>query len=94
MALRSGGTHGAFEVGVLNAFVDHFSKTDIHYDYLSGVSIGALNSSFFSLYDYGRERGAIDDMKKVYTEHDMKELWEAWPSIIFEPLWKSSLVSN
>ena len=32
LALRSGGTHGAFEVGVLNAFVDHLTKLDVHYD--------------------------------------------------------------
>ena len=94
LALRSGGTHGAFEVGVLSAFVDHLVKIDIHWDFLSGVSIGAINASAFSLYDYGREREAINDIKKIYTEHDMTELWEAWPAVIFEPLWKKSFVKN
>ena len=66
----------------------------MHYDYLSGVSIGAINAAAFALYDFGREREAVDAMKKIYTEHDMHELWEYWPGVIFPPLWEKSFVNN
>lgn len=50
LALRGGGVHGSFEVGVLKAFLDGLDPEDIQYDYVSGVSIGAINASILALY--------------------------------------------
>ena len=48
LALRGGGVHGAYEVGVLKAFTEF-----LNYDYISGVSIGALNTAVFAMYPPG-----------------------------------------
>jgi len=53
LAMRGGGIHGAFEVGVLKAFTDNLQPTDYMYDVLSGVSVGALNTGMLSIYGYG-----------------------------------------
>ena len=45
LALRGGGVHGSFEVGVLKAFVENLDPIDVQYDIVSGVSIGALIAS-------------------------------------------------
>ena len=45
LALRGGGVHGSFEVGVLKAFVENLDPIDVRYDIVSGVSIGALIAS-------------------------------------------------
>ena len=45
LALRGGGVHGSFEIGVLKAFVEKLDPVDVQYDIVSGVSIGALISS-------------------------------------------------
>jgi predicted acylesterase/phospholipase RssA len=45
LALRGGGVHGSFEVGVLKAFVEKLDPIDVQYDIVSGVSIGALIAS-------------------------------------------------
>lgn len=45
LALRGGGVHGSFEIGVLKAFVENLDPIDVQYDIVSGVSIGALIAS-------------------------------------------------
>jgi predicted acylesterase/phospholipase RssA len=45
LALRGGGVHGSFEVGVIKAFVEKLDPIDVQYDIVSGVSIGALIAS-------------------------------------------------
>ena len=67
MALRGGGTHGSFEVGVLKAFVEELDPLDMHYDYLSGVSIGAINSAALAMFDFGQEKQAIEFLEELYT---------------------------
>ena len=53
LALRGGGVHGAYEVGVLKAFAEFLDPKDIAYDYVSGVSIGGFVSSILALYPPG-----------------------------------------
>ena len=45
LALRGGGVHGSFEVGVIKALVEKLDPIDVQYDIVSGVSIGALIAS-------------------------------------------------
>ena len=59
LALRGGGVHGSFEVGALKAFIDVLDPSEYRYDYVSGVSIGAINSSILALYDIGDEANAV-----------------------------------
>jgi predicted acylesterase/phospholipase RssA len=69
LAMRGGGIHGAFEVGVLKAFTDTLKPIDYHYDVLSGVSVGALNTGMLSVWDYGKEREAVAFLERLYTEN-------------------------
>ena len=94
MALRGGGTHGSFEVGVLKAFIEELDPIDIHYDYLSGVSIGAINSATLAMFDYGQEKEAVNFLEELYLSRQPKDFFKFWPSVVFPPLWKSSIVDN
>ena len=58
--MRGGGTHGSFEVGVLKAFVEELDPVEVHYDYVSGVSIGAINSAALAIFDFGFEKEAVE----------------------------------
>jgi predicted acylesterase/phospholipase RssA len=53
LALRGGGVHGAYEAGVLKGFVESLDPIDINYDYISGVSVGAINGAFYSMFPVG-----------------------------------------
>ena len=59
LSLRGGGVHGAWEVGVLKAMAEKMSNEDIRYDYIAGVSIGAINAAILASFEKGREVEAI-----------------------------------
>ena len=92
--MRGGGTHGSFEIGVLKAFTEELDPLDIHYDYLSGISIGAINSSVIALFDYGEEKEAVAFLEEFYLSRLPQDLYTFWPTVIFPPLWKNSIVNN
>lgn len=48
-----GGAKGAYEVGVLQGLLKVMDPFEMRYDVVTGVSIGALNGAFFSLYKPG-----------------------------------------
>jgi len=50
LVLRGGGVHGAYEVGALQALVEHLEPKEYAYDFISGVSIGALNAGVIAKY--------------------------------------------
>ena len=53
LSLRGGGVHGSYEVGALEAIVEEMQAHDITYDFIGGVSIGALNASIFATFPLG-----------------------------------------
>ena len=64
--MRGGGVHGAFEIGVLKGLVDNMKPEEIRYDYVAGVSVGAVNASIFATFPPGEEKEAIDLMTKFF----------------------------
>jgi NTE family protein len=91
LALRGGGVHGSFEVGALKALVENLPASEVHYDYVSGVSVGAINASYFAIYDFGKEKEAVAKMEEMYIQNE--DNFEFWPTVIFEPFWKDSIIS-
>ena len=59
LALRGGGTKGAYEVGALKAMLQYLDPMEYQYDVVVGVSVGAINAAFFSLFEKGEEAEAI-----------------------------------
>lgn len=59
LSLRGGGVHGAWEVGVLKAMAEKMKTEDMRYDYIAGVSIGAINASILASFEKGKEVEAI-----------------------------------
>ena len=94
LSFRGGGVHGSYEVGVLNALVDHMPPEELHYDYVGGVSIGAVNASIFSLYGKGQEKEAARFMYDLWNGRETSEFFHFrswWPIKGFS---ESSLADN
>jgi len=62
LSFRGGGVHGSWEVGVLQGILEKFPAEEVAYDYIAGVSIGAINASIMSLYEPGKEQEALTEM--------------------------------
>jgi len=53
LALRGGGTKGAYEVGVLRAMIEMLDPLEYAYDVVEGVSVGGLNAGLLASYEKG-----------------------------------------
>ena len=82
--------HGSFEVGALKALVNNLDPIDVHYDFVSGVSVGAIIASAFSVYEFGQEKEAVDVIEKMFRKNE--PFFEFWPGVVLEPFWKSSII--
>lgn len=85
LSLRGGGVHGAWEVGVLQALIDNMPAEEMMYDYVGGVSIGAINASIIASFAPGQEREAIDTMSKVYEGRATAELIDFYKPKVLAP---------
>ena len=92
LSLRGGGVHGAFEAGVLKAMVELMPPDELKYEYVSGVSIGAINASIFSAYDLGDEKNAVDDIYGYYDGRSSSDAFEIYP--LWSWFTKSSVTDN
>lgn len=59
LALRGGGTKGAYEVGALKALHEMLEPIETEYDVVVGVSIGAINAAVLATYPIGEEGTAV-----------------------------------
>ena len=94
LALRGGGVHGSFEVGVLTALLEKMPSEELTYDYVGGVSIGALNASIFSLFEPGDEKSAIETMRSLYDGRDSKEFFKFRNWSYIKAFTENSLADN
>lgn len=94
LSLRGGGVHGAFEVGVLKAMIENMPANEMMYDYVGGVSVGALNAAILASFAPGEEKEAVEMMKSLYEGHATKELFEFHTPRVLAPFKESSLADN
>lgn len=77
LALSGGGSYGAFQAGVLKRLLAEEPSMD--YEFISGVSAGAMNAGFLSLFGAGNWSNAVKELEQnwlsikenrdVYTTH-------------------------
>lgn len=92
LAMRGGGIHGSFEVGVLKAFTDTLAPEEYQYDIVSGVSVGALNTAMFAIHKPGYEKEAVAFLENFYKKSLPQDYWDFWPTYVLEPFFKTSFV--
>jgi NTE family protein len=76
LVLSGGGARGAYEVGVMLYIRERLRKRlgrHLHFDYITGTSVGALNGTFFA--------ATADD-----EDHQAQRLAKAWSGLHLEQL--------
>ena len=76
LALSGGGSKGAYEVGVLQTFVNFLSPELVKYDVISGVSVGAINSCAFGVWEPGREKEMANYAEFMWRKMQNEKLWK------------------
>lgn len=81
LALRGGGSKGAYEVGALKGMLKMMNPIEYQYDVVVGVSVGAVNAALISLYPKGQERQAVADLEDLWSQYLPQDLWKQWPNL-------------
>lgn len=75
LAMRGGGSKGAYEIGALKAMAEMMVAEEYAYDVVEGVSVGALNGGGLSLFPRGLEKMAINFMESVWLNNPINKMW-------------------
>jgi NTE family protein len=92
LVLSGGGSHGAYQLGVLkHLMVDQ----GLDYDIVAGVSVGAINSSILAQFAKGDPVGSWGKLKSVWEQVSTKKVRKKW--FLFGALasvWKPSVYNS
>lgn len=92
LVLSGGGAKGAYQVGVLKYLLGELRTK---YDVFCGVSVGALNSAYLSMFKDGEEQLAYQELEKLWHRVDTSKIYKRWfPFGRLHGLWLSSLYNS
>jgi NTE family protein len=92
LVLSGGGSKGAYQVGALQHLMGDLK---ISYDILCGVSVGAINASFLSMFQTGEEKPAIDKLANFWNGISTNKIYKRWfPFGRWHALWKNSFYDS
>lgn len=94
LVLGGGGAKGAYEAGALYHFI---GERKIHYDIITGTSVGALNGTMLAQFPKGREGEAAEELKKLWFSLDTPMIYRKWywGLLWFLPIfWKPSAFTS
>jgi NTE family protein len=92
LVLSGGAVHGAYQMGAIKYLVEDLG---LEYDFFAGVSVGALNSAYMSLYPKGQEKNAVSNLYNIWMGIDNAKVRKNWfPFGVVSALWKDSLYNS
>jgi predicted acylesterase/phospholipase RssA len=53
--------------------------SDMHYDVISGISVGAINSGALAVHEKGDEVAATEFLRQVWMNMTSGSIYQAWP---------------
>jgi len=79
LSLSGGGSKGAYEVGVINSVINTLDAPENHYDVVSGVSVGGINTAAFALFGEGEDLALVDFLTDLWKNLSNSNVWRFWP---------------
>lgn len=84
LVLSGGGALGAYEVGVLKNLIIYRGK---EYDFVSGVSVGALNALNFAQSTKGLQADSVKNLEEIWLGIETKDVYKDHAWWVFNYLW-------
>ena len=92
LVLSGGGSKGAYQVGALKYIL---GEKQVVYDALCGVSVGAINVAFLSMYKIGQEIDSILRLSTLWDELNNSKIYKRWwPFGRWHAIWKKSFFDS
>lgn len=67
LALRGGGSKGAYEIGALKVMIERIGQRETAYDVIEGISAGGMNAATIATFKIGDEKRAVEWMYKMWS---------------------------
>jgi NTE family protein len=92
LVLSGGGSKGSHSVGAIKYLVNDLG---LQYDYLCGISVGALNACYMSLFPKGQEKEAYEGLESLWLGLTTSKIRKNWfPFGPVNALWLDSLYNS
>lgn len=92
LVLSGGGARGAYQVGALKYLINDLG---LRYDILCGVSVGALNCGFLSMFRNDEKRDGLDKLIEIWENISTPKVYKRWfPFGRAHSLWEKSLYNS
>ncbi len=92
LVLSGGGSKGAYQVGALKHIL---GERNVTYDAFCGVSVGAINCAFLSMFKMGQEQDAILNLTDMWSQLDNSKIYKRWfPFGRWHAIWKKSFFDS
>lgn len=92
LVLSGGGSKGAYQAGALKYIL---GELNVVYDIFCGVSVGAINSAFLSMYKTGEEQQSIAILSDLWSQLDNSSIYKRWfPFGRWHALWTNSFFDS
>jgi len=92
LVLSGGGSKGAYQVGALKYIL---GELNVVYDVFCGVSVGALNCSFLSMFKTGEEAESIKKLSQMWNDLESSDIYKRWfPFGRWHALWNFSFYDS
>lgn len=92
LVLSGGGSKGAYQVGALKYILE---ECKVAYDAFCGVSVGAINCAFLSMFKTGEELQSIHTLHNLWSQLDSPKIYKRWfPFGRWHSIWKKSFYDS
>lgn len=92
LVLSGGGSKGAYQAGVLQYLLGDLK---LQYDILCGVSVGAINCAFLSMFGAGEEAESIIQLSQWWETLNNSKIYKRWfPFGRLHSLWTNSFYDS
>lgn len=92
LVLSGGGSKGAYQVGALKYIL---AEKNVIYDAFCGVSVGAINCAFLSMFKAGEEIQSIKVLADMWSQLDTTSIYKRWfPFGRWHALWNKSFFDS
>jgi len=99
LVLSGGASKGAYQVGVLKHLV---GELKLQYEAIYGISVGAINGGWLSMYPHGQETECIENLEKIWRSLSTKSIYVNWVNLpwplsylsYLAAIWKPSIYNS
>ena len=75
LVLSGGGSKGAYQSGALKYIL---GEQEVKYDIFCGVSVGAINCAYLSMFHEGQEKLSSETLANLWSQLDTSKIYKRW----------------